>query len=316
MKTQVEKFREKQAQNNRIMFIVIMVCGLLLFVATGFAGFKENARVTNDNTNYVPLNTIAATFNYSINGMLEVDKLRQVMLDRQEQMYRTAMNGLADIEEPGLLFQDIATVNAFQEAYFNEHNDESYTVRTNTYLDALYRQKNDQVFAELENQHRFEALLAEENETELEIEEWMTDNSAWNYLKEANNNFDEFLEAMLAEKNRDVFETIERKAWFNKMLAFETENSLEMESWMTQDISPSATETGITKNHYLLGLLAEKNEAVFRSIELQCKCKKFLARVEEEPLEVEEWMVDERCWCPNKKQGEHLYTEPYAMKTK
>ncbi len=178
MKTQVEKFRQKQAQNIRVMLIVIMVCGLLLMVATGFAGFSKSARVTNDKTNYVPLNTIAATFNFNINSMLEVDKLRQVMLNRQEQMYRIAINGLADIEEPGLLFQDIATVNAFQEAYFNEHNDESYTVRTNTYLDALYKQKNEQVFAELENQHRFEALLAAENETKLEVEDWMTENSA------------------------------------------------------------------------------------------------------------------------------------------
>jgi len=317
MKTQVEKFRQKQEQNNRIMMIVIVISGLLLFVATGFSGFNENSRVNTTRTNYKALNAIEASVStINNNGVLEVDKLRQVILDRHDHIYSTVLSGLAEIEEPGMTFQDIASVSAFQQEYFNENNDESYTVCTNTYLDAMYKQKNEEVFAAIENDHTFRELLAEENENNLKVENWMVTNNAWSFVKESNNNIDEFLEAMLAEKNREVFKTIERNAQFKAMLAAETDDNLEMESWMTEDISPSASGTGISENQYLLGLLAEKNEAVFKSIELQCKCKEFLAAVEEEPLEVEDWMVDERCWCPNKKQEERLYTEPYAMKTK
>ncbi len=328
MKTQVETFRHKQEQNNRIMMIVIVICGVLLFVATGFAGFDEEGRVNTTTTNYQAINSIEASVSSINNGVLEVDKLRQVILDRQNLIYRTVMNGLAEIEEPGMTFQDVASVGAFHEQYFNDNNDVSYTVSKNSYLDALYKQKNDEVFAAVENDHRFKDLLAEENENNLKVENWMVTNSAWSYVEESNNNFDEFLADMYEKKNREVFKAIEEAAYWRELLVAESEIELEPVKFdphpeitvvridSENNISPSASGTGFTKNQYLLGLLAEKNEAVFKSIELQYKCKEFLAAVEEEPLEVEDWMVDERCWCPNKKQGEHLYTEPYAMKTK
>jgi len=328
MKTQVDTFRKKQEQNNRIMMIAIVICGVLLFVATGFVGSGNDNCATSSKTNYQPLNNIEAALTTINNSVLEVDKLRQVIVDRQENIYRTVLSDLTSIEEPGMTFQDIASVNAFQQAYFNDNNDESYTMKSNAYLNKLYKEKNEEVYVEIENESRFRELLATENENELNFEVWMTEDNVWNCIKETDNNFNEFLEAVYEAKNKEVFAAIEEEAYWREILAPEPEFDHETAEFdphpeveiirieTDKNTSPSASETGITPNYYLLGLLAEKNEAVFKAIELQCKCREFLAAVEEEPLEVEDWMVDERCWCPNKKQEEHLYAEPYAMKTK
>jgi len=328
MKTQVDTFRQKQEQNNRIMMIVIVVCGVLLFVATGFVGLSDENNAKTNKTSYQTLNNIEAALTSINNGVLEVDKLRQVMADRQDNIYRTVLNDLTTIEEPGMTFQDIASVHAFQQAYFNDNNDESYTMKSNAYLNTLYKEKNEEVFAQIENESRFRELLAAENESKLDVEVWMTEDNVWNCIKETDNDFDEFLQTVYEAKNKEVFEAIEEAAYWREVLAPEPEFDHETVAFdphpevkiiridTENNTSPSASKIGITPNYYLLGLLAEKNEAVLKAIELQCKCRELLAAAVEEPLEVEDWMVDERCWCPNKKQEEHLYTEPYAMKTK
>lgn len=311
MKTQVENFRQKQAKNNRIMFILFMISGALLFIVSGFMRFDTDR--VNQAKNIAG---IEATFNNTnMKVVLEVDKLHQLVAERQDQVYRLALNNLAEVEEPELLFTDIADITAAQQKYFNEPVRVEYRVMPNTYLIDLYEKKNEEVFRQIETERHFKEMLTAENEKTMNVETWMVEDDVWSFIKESNRDFDKFLTAMYEEKNKEVYEAIEKAAYWSDILAQETDPELDLESLPIDNISTSVAETGISPNLYLQGLVAAKNEAVFNAISLQCKCREYLAVAIEEPLELEDWMVNEGCWCPNKKQGEYLFNESYAMKT-
>lgn len=312
MKTQVENFRQKQAKNNRIMFILFMISGALLFIVSGFMRFDTDRVIQANN-----IAGIEATFNNTTNtAVLEFNKLHHLVVKRQNEVYRLALNSLAEVEEPELLLTDITDIAASQQNYLNEPVQREDRIMPNTYLIDLYEKKNEEVIRQIETERHFKEMLAAENEKTMKVETWMMEDNVWSFIKESNRDFDEFLTAMYKEKNREVYESIEKAAYWNKLLVQETDPELNLESLPIYNISHSVSETVISPNHYLLGLVAAKNEAVFNSISLQCKCREYLALATEEPLELEDWMINEGCWCPNKKQKEHLFTESYAMKTK
>ena len=312
MKTRINEFQRKQEKSNRIMMVVMLICGMLL-LASGFIR-AESLPTKADTNNYVLLKSIEARFATVHTNTLEVDKLRMVILNNKQTALAQALGDLTDIEEPGMLFEDIANITDFQKSYFNENNDKPFVTRENTYLIELYALKNEEVFASLEKKRSTRELIAMDNEKDLALESWMLDNNLSTSNKAWNDNFEEFLSNLLDKKIEEVDREIEANRILNDFLALDSEDEpLKLEAFMMEDFSPSPINTGIAENRYLLELLAAKNEAVFKAIEFERMYMEFLAETREEPLELEDWMIDERCWCLKKKQSNHLYSEPYAM---
>lgn len=317
MKTTVNKLQADQQLNNKRMMIAIIVMGIILLITSGF--LKEET----ENDTVTPVNKMVtlASIDFCLTPAncysLEVDKLRQFIFEKNQVCYQLALYSLSEVEEPEMLLSDVAAISEIQEKYFNEKNDQRFVTFENAYLNNLYEAKNQEVFAAIENDYYLNEFLMVENEKDLEIENWMTNENVWEMISNSTNNVDTYLGKMLAVKNKQVYESIRAAELLKEVAAPEAEKALAMESWMTDNTVLASEEFNIPKNQYLATLVREKNEALITSLELQCKCKEFLAMEEkEQPLEMEDWMTDEKCWCPENMKKEHIYTEPYAMKEK
>ena len=206
-------------------------------------------------------------------------------------------------------------ISEIQESYFNEKNDRRFVTLENDYLNQLYEAKNREVYTALENEFHLKEMLTAENETDLEMETWMTSQNVWEMISNSNKNVDEYLDKMLTAKSEEVYKSIRTAKLLNEAMASVKEDALALDPWMTNNTVSISNEFSIPENQYLAKLLAEKNEALIASLELQCKCKQFLAMEEkDEPLEMEDWMTDAKCWCPENVNKNHSYTEPFAMK--
>lgn len=119
---------------------------------------------------------------------------------------------------------------------------------------------------------------------------------------------DPYLAGLYAEFNEKVHIQIAYGVDIQK------EDGLEIENWMTADLGFTAQKA---KLHPVLAQeLKEMNKVVAQNIEFSYQMKQYLAVDTEEPLQVENWMVDARCWCPEEKKQEHWYKESYAMSNK
>ncbi len=295
------------------MIFIMVICYVLL-TTTSFTKIEARSYTlhTEDQT-FRTLNSIEAQLVPNQVYSLELDKLRRFITQQHHDAMNQALEDFSNFEEPDLLLEDIASISEFQEHYFNEKNDRRFVTLENEFLNDLYTQKNEEVFTSLENERKIRKLLVTENETELNVEAWMVAQSAMS-SDQANDDFEEFLENMLAEKNQAVEREIEMNHIVNEFLALDSEEEpWSLEDIYIEEISPAPDNTSLSENRYLAGLLSAKNEAVYEAIEYERKCKEFLAITKEEPLKLEDWMVDEKCWCLRKSHKNYLYTEPYAM---
>lgn len=313
MKTQSSNFHSEQIRNNQTMIFIMVICYVLL-TATSFTKIEARSYSTRSEDQTIKtLNPIESHLAPSQIHSLEIDKLRRFITQQHHEAMNQAVNVFSNFEEPEMLFEDIESITEFQEHYFNERNDRRFVTLQNKYLNDLYTQKNEEISAGLENERNLKELLVTENETELNIETWMVAKSE-DYSHQTDDDFEKFLENMLAEKVQAVEREIEMNHIVNEFLALDSEDeSWNMEDICNEEISPAPDNTNICDNRYLTGLLTAKNEAVSEAIEFERKCKEFLALTKEEPLQLEDWMVDEKCWCPRKSHKNYLYTEPYAM---
>jgi hypothetical protein len=313
MKTQANKFQKNETRNNSIMILLMVICGIVL-MATALSKAKATHEVNTTDDNFTVLSPIEARFVPGCITNLELDKLRVFISQNNRMTLKYAVNDLSNVEEPEMMLEDISSITAFQMQYFNEKNDQPFVRPENEYLNKLYAQKNEAIFAQIESESHLKELLVSENDKALNVEGWMTKTAVSPSNNQKNNDFEVFLDNLLAEKMQAVDREIEMNEIVKDFLALDSEDEpLNMEDIYLEDISPAPGDTKISENRYLSGLLAAKNEAVFKAIEFEQKCKEFLVLTEEEPLQLEDWMVDEKCWCPKKSHKNYLYTEPYAM---
>jgi len=54
-------------------------------------------------------------------------------------------------------------------------------------------------------------------------------------------------------------------------------------------------------NEYLARMAERKNQGILYEIDLKWQMNNFLALETEEPMNLESWMTDEKCWCPEQR---------------
>ncbi|MEN8115832.1 MAG: hypothetical protein ABFS16_02575, partial [Bacteroidota bacterium] len=312
----------------KVMLVSILVFGSILFIVSGknfwestffqseksFGYFNQNklsAALINaetearENSSIDFMESKEASFINESNQKLEVDKMKHYINVNKQVAYKEVINNLANVEEPEIEIKDFLSELKTQEEYFDGMNNNCYTGKSNDFLAALYEKKNNEIQRSIEAEWQAENYLAVENEDALEVEVWMKNGG--NVANNGNNNFD-YLAEQLAKKNSEILKNIEIESY----LKVEDEEPLALESWITGKGDVTEEKTMLEENHLLAANLAGKNAEVLKAIQFDCLVKGCLVLAVEEPLEVEDWMVDTKCWCPDKKQKKHTYTETFA----
>lgn len=280
MKTQFNKFKKEQTIGNKVTFIYLLIFGIIAFGATdkNFWSSSDEAEhiyvnnshntnskktdllysntdvnTKNSGTNFmVPLSADLSVSNHTT---LELNKLEKRLLQKQNSAYHQMLYELANIEEPELLIEDILAHLNNQSTTLAKYNQISSAQQSNTYLMKIYHKKNDEIKNELRHAYQLKLALQVENESSMNVENWMTDANIWKLTQ------------------------IESKEF----------------------------------KHVLSEMYAHKNTEVLQAIKTEMALKELAAPITEEPLAVENWMIDEKCWCPEKKQHKNWYTETFAV---
>ncbi len=333
MKTQVDKFKKEQALNNKIMLITILVFGGILFMAAGKnigqevilkSDFTTNTLETvsmheehtkkSEPVRYNYLVPLDATFSIEKEvAQPETAKLNQKVLNNNLATYKLALYALENEEEPELFLEEImGRVNTQNESVIKE-NRNHFSSAINPYLNRLYKEKMDQIQAEIKMEESFKNRLATENERDLEMEVWMKADNIWKFSPRENENWNKGLKAMLHSKMKEVDKAIEADRMLKSYLILDAEEPLFVENWMINE--SNSTEYKVPKNNFLAALSERKMNETNEMIELICKTKCCGKLEIEEPLALENWMVSESCWCPDKRKTKHLYEESFALNT-
>lgn len=342
MKTQVNKLKSEQAFSNKVVFFYLLIFGIIAFSTSGknflqsISEVSENPSIhyykNNPNSELVsmfPANVNErekiSNWNYIIplkaelsakNGnKVEMGRLDEKIMNNSQEVYQQMLAMLANIEEPELQIEDILSQLDIQTATFKANKAIHLVQKQNAYLNEVYKQKTKKVRNEIEQSHQLNKLLLSENESELDIEIWMTDGNFWKLLAEENRDVKQSLSEMYAKKNADVYEAIEMEMKLKNWGKIDSEEPLSVEAWMVKDLGNSPTPTlTLFKNEYLSDLAKTKIIETDEMIELIRKTRCCAIIEKEEPLAVELWMISERCWCPTMKQINHRLSESFALK--
>ncbi len=339
MKTQVDKFESEQALNNKMMLLSLLAFGCILFIVSvtkllqntysfsenslGYLNqtpanmglvvmYSENSNEDSDMPEFNFLPSINAELTVKNRQTLETDKLNEKLFENRQKAYQDMLYTLRDIEEPELFIEDILSQIKVQTKTMEYPADQVKSVNPNVYLNGLYKQKTDDIWDKIDKQKDIEELLALENESDLELESWMTECHYWKLTTKESNEFEQSLAQSLAHKNAEVFAVLESERISSQYAAIDTEEPLQVESWMTGTVDNMKVQK-ISENTYLTEMLASKNAEIYEITDLLWKVKCCMVIEKEEPLVIENWMIDTKCWCPNKKRTEHRYNESFAL---
>lgn len=332
MKAQKNETHPLQSLSNRIMMVAILVFGSVLFVVSGKNYWQntfyktENTRsfydhkpfsnelltlyaeTDRENTGMEPLVPIGASVYVTHHQNFELGKLKNFIDANDETVFHLMLNSLAETEEPEMLIEELLGEMKNRESGFNRLIDRYSMGETNVYLNDLYLQKNFEILNEIEKSWQAQNYARVENESSLEVENWMTSGQG---APAMSHEFENLLSEKLAFKNAIIRAEIEFEETIAAYLAVEEEEPLEM---VTLATGPRTAEsTPVAANDLLARELEGKNTKIRNDIEFDNLYALYLAVENEQPLQLEKWMVDARCWCPDKKKTTHGYTESFAL---
>ncbi len=308
MKANKKNLKKEKSLNRKKTSALLTSALLILLVATtGIQNFPESTESRSDLTYFCYMTPLEATVSSRTCIFTDVSRLK----DSYNFVNHLKKALLPAKESP--LFWNMETSTAW-EPFFNDDPE------TKTHLSPL----KDEVLEAMYKKHIAEVDLAIELvwerknqsfEEPLALEYWMTDVEIWPQAVPQNDEIDPLLAKMAKEEESKVFDSLERVRQLRELLTIEEETPLQMEAWICEYISAGPLEKDRDTDPYLAKLVKAKNEKVFLVLQLQTKCRELLALDEEPALCLEEWMTDEACWCPGKKQTETISPVSYAMKS-
>lgn len=338
MKTQLDNLQNTHSLTNNLMFLSIIFLGLLLFIVSGtnfwmstftstksaFGHFNQNNSNSNyflidekdsenerEDMRYYELKNLSSTISDGIDQKLEIDKMRQKINCNKQKAYAYVINSFTDVEEPEEFLESFKEELALQEKQFNNLNNNRYVIPTNDYLAELYKEKNNEIMAEIAMNYNNPEQYNIEKEIPLELEPWFFGS---NYKEIKEFGIDRKLALKLAQKNTQMYTDIVAEELLELYAAKEKEEVLKVETWIKEDVLKVIPL--VSDDQFLALRLNEKNYKIYEEIEFVQSVKGFLAVENEEPLVVENWMVSERCWCPERKKKKQWYHEIYAYNGK
>ena len=206
MKTQTDNYYKIEAHTNKIMMVSILVFGIVLFFISG-KNFIQNVFLNSENTQ--------GTFNQNPNNIALIPLDDESTSDNNGlELNSQMLTDLAEIREPEMELVDLS--NSYDKASFSE----------NKYLAELYEQKNLEILEEIESNLLFQNYLVAENERELDVETWMTENEAW----ESNDQINGFEQNFAENAYGNMMK-------MQEFLAAEDEGILETEEWMASNVA-------------------------------------------------------------------------------
>jgi hypothetical protein len=261
--------------------------------------------------NYNFIVPIESNFSNRIKQNLEIEKLNtKIDLNKQVVYLQKELNELSSYNEKENQASLISLIEIKDQiAYsFSEINPDSYTYKTDNYIIEMLKKKNNSVLAEIEAEWQINNFLTNETENTLYVETWMMDDKVWSGINE-NGMLNQYQVTYVSNNDNNIT-NVSKMAGY---LVPETEDALRLEPWLTNMIQSDPIERRRLKNEFLESLVISKNAEVLAEIELERKLRDYLVLEVEDYLEIENWMIESKCWCTDKKENNYVFKDSFAF---
>ena len=287
MKTQTNKFHSNQSATNKVMLFTILFFGSVLFIISGMNFWQNTLFQTEGSFGYFEQNN----FNSAL-AIIDSE-------DQDEKDFEANLEAFENVSDDEIELVFVEELNK------DEKTDTEFLVE-------MYTEKNQTIFEEIETEYLLANYAKKVEEVDMEVESWMTAENTWDLEENSSENFEEYLAQSLAEKNAEVIQNIESKDILNEYLAIEDEGAMEIENWMTDNVSTATIKN--LNDEYLANNLAEKNNHVANAIEVEQITNSFLALETEEELDIENWMTTKNSEISNENNVEELLAAELSEK--
>lgn len=261
MKTQVNKLEREQAKSNRIVFLYLLIFGIIAFSVSGknfihsISDYSESTFVSLNNNNP----------NSELVALLTVNSIDNVKSSN--------LNYIIPLE---------AKLLSNSQNYLEMNRLENKMHKNSQYV----YQQTLKVLADVEEPE----LLIEDILLQLDIQEASFNASQLNHLAQKQN---AYLNELYKQKNHKVWNEIEQAHQFATLLKAENESNLNLESWMMDGNSWELSAKENKKiEQSLAQIYAQKNAEVYEAIKREMTLRNLAVVESEEPLTVEDWMVE------------------------